>query len=209
MRSIVQDKNFIRNKIGNRPPLVHLFIIGFALGVIIMNLNQRNLLIDTGVLDEYTLFHLKYINIDADVFFFYILGKRFQSLFWILLLSTTYLGIIIVWGYAFGVGVSFGLLLSASIIRYGIKGIALVFIGIFPQQLLMFPMFIFLLYMAYEICLSIYFKDLYTGSFLLKSQQTFWKRVMYIFFISLVMFFACILESYVNPKLLLEFLKVF
>ena len=71
----------IRRKIsvGNKLPLGSLFWIGVLAGIIVMNLAKSILLDGTGLLDEYTLYHMKYMTVDSGALFYYILWLRMKT----------------------------------------------------------------------------------------------------------------------------------
>lgn len=174
-----------------------------------MNCFRQPLLVETGLLDEYTLYHLKYITIDSNVFFVYVLRERLGTLFVLFVLSTTYLGIVTVWLYTVWLGAAAGMLLSACAIRYGLKGLLLVITGIFPQQLFLVPACIFLLYWCHDLCANIYFPGMVTESYNIRSRQKILKKILKLFLIIGVVIIGCFLESYVNPQLVINFLKIF
>ncbi len=196
-------------RIGAKPPLLHLFMGGFCLGMILMNFFKQPLLVDTGLLDEYTLYHLKYITIDSNVFFVYVLRERLGMVLVLSVLSTTYLGLAAVWIYTVWMGAAAGMLLSACVIRYGMKGLFLAVTGIFPQQLLLVPACIFLLYWCYDLCANIYFPGLVLENYNIRSKQKIAKKILQLCMLIGVVIMGCVLESYVNPQLLIKFLKIF
>lgn len=199
----------LKARIGAKPPLLHLFMGGFCLGILILNLFRQPLLVETGLLDEYTLYHLKYITIDSNVFFVYVLRERLGAVLLLSVLATTYLGLAAVWIYTVWLGAAAGMLLSTCVIRYGIKGMLLVLTGLFPQQLLYVPACIFLLYWSYDLCANIYFPGLIMENYNIRSRQKIVKKILQLFLVIGVVIIGCIFESYVNPQLVINFLKIF
>lgn len=202
-------KYAIKEKLLLKPPLFHLFMIGFCLGIVLINFFRKTLIDESGLLDEYTLYHLKYITIDSNVFFVYVLKERITSVLMLLVFATTYLGIVVVWGYTIWMGMSAGMLLSICAMRYGVKGIILAVIGIFPQQICFVPACIFLLLWCYELCANIYFPSLINSTKPLGLKQNIIKKTFMFGIIVAVIVLGCFLESYVNPQFLIHYLKIF
>lgn len=64
-------------------PLRFLFVIGFAVGFLIVYWGKGTFLKNMGMLDEDTLYHMKYMAVDNKVLFWYVLCKRAKiSLHW-------------------------------------------------------------------------------------------------------------------------------
>lgn len=198
-----------KERLGAKPPLFHLFMGGFCLGIILMNFFRQSLLMETGLLDEYTLYHLKYITIDSNVFFVYVMRERLGTVLVLTVLATTYLGLASVWIYTAFMGTAAGMLLSACVIRYGIKGLFLAVTSIFPQMLLLVPACIVLLYWCYDLCANIYFPGLVYETYNIRSKQKIMKKVIQLCMVIGVVIIGCLLESYVNPQLVINFLKIF
>lgn len=202
--------NFFRKLRGYRHiSLLTVFLAGFVAGIFIMNAGRRILLENTALLDEYSLYQMKYMTVDGNVFFLYVLKKRLGTLLGIVLLSSTYLGIITVFAYSGWLGISLGMLLSAAILRYGMKGLLLMITAAFPQYLLYVPAFVMLLKNAYELCASIYFpgrcRELHSAG--KSSELKGW--ILKFLMISGVVITGALIESYVNPNLVTNLLKIF
>ena len=56
-------------------PLRFLFVIGFAVGFLIVYWGKGTFLKNMGMLDEDTLYHMKYMAVDNKVLFWYVLSK--------------------------------------------------------------------------------------------------------------------------------------
>ena len=187
-----------------------IMIIGFVVGILIMSIGKKILLENTGLLSEYTLYDMKYSAIDSNAFFVYILQKRIGLMLVLAVLSTTWLGMAAAWTGAAWLGISFGMLVMASLLRYGLKGLLLVGTGMFPQALIYFPVALFMLQWSYEFCTAIYYPDrLQMGKEALGKNQLLRKKMIQFFLLLGVVIIGCILESYVNPTLVLNLLKIF
>lgn len=171
-----------------------------------MNIGKSILLESTGLLDEYTLYHMKYMTVDSGALFCYVLRQRIGSALILGILATTYLGLVVCAGAAFWYGLSAGAFLAALILRYGLKGILFALVGIFPQYLLYAPALAALLVWGAQLNRSIYFKG-YEGR---GGGKYFWLgKALRFFGILFVMVLGCILESFWNPQLMLALLKIF
>lgn len=188
-------------------PLLTIFLIGVVLGIITMNCGKSLLLENTGLLDEYALYHMKYMTVDSNALFFYVLKTRCKDVAILTIMSTTYLGLAVIGAMAFWYGASAGMFVSAVVMRYGMKGVLFALTGIFPQYIFYIPAAIMLFLWSERICRSIYFKDSLSieeaGSHLLP------RRLMQLVIIAIVVIIGCMLESYVNPFLLSQLLKIF
>lgn len=187
-------------------PLWSIFWAGVLTGIIIINFGKSILLENTGLLDEYTLYHMKYMTVDSSALFYYILRIRIKCFLSLVIFATTYLGLLVCAGTAFGYGVSLGAYLSVLLIRYGIKGILFAVLSIFPQYLLYVPAMAALLLWCEGLNRSIYFKS----GFLIETEgsTSLSKRIIKLIGIFLLVLVGCIAESFVNPnvmKWLLDF----
>lgn len=181
-------------------PLLTIFTVGVFAGMVIMNLGKSTLLENTGFLDEYTLYQMKYMTVDSSALFYYVLAKRMKMLLILAVLSTTYLGILVCGGITLWYGVCTGAFLAASVLRYGIKGILFVVVGLFPQYLIYVPAMIIMLFWCMRIYGKIYFE---------KTEISVPRSLMQLLGILLVFFVGCILEGFLNPVLLRGFLQIF
>lgn len=196
-----------------RKQLLLIVAAGFVVGLFLMNIVKGALLEGTGLLSEYTLYEMKYAEIDSSAFFAYVFQKRVGAALILGVLSTTWLGLAVTWTCAGWIGISFGMLFMASLLQYGIKGILLIGVGIFPQVLVYFPVCILLLEWSSEFCMAMYFPHRLSGSF--AGSDAVGKRVLMrkkaLQFLGMlgVVIIGCVLESYVNPKLISNLLKIF
>lgn len=194
--------------------LVGIVALGFLIGLVLMNMGKKVLLENTGLLSENMLYTVKYAPVDSSAFFLYVLQKRLGLALILAVLSTTWLGLAAVWTCAAWMGISFGMLVMASLLRYGLKGILLIAVGIFPQAFIYFPVALLLLRWSYEFCMTIYFPDKIQGSAVLHGENGGKyvllrnKAVSFVLLLGVVII-GCILESYVNPKLVFNLLQIF
>ena len=181
-------------------PMIQIFLIGIVVGILGIYFGKSIFLDKSDFLDEATLYHLKYLNVDSTAYFYYVIRERMLSVVILAVLATTYLGVILCVGTAFWYGISIGAFLSAAILRYGLKGIFLVIVSAFPQYIIYVPMLFALLVWCERLCRGIYFQ---------KSMTVKDANLLRIITIMLLMLVGCFLESFLNPHLLTGFLKIF
>ncbi|MCI9321476.1 MAG: stage II sporulation protein M [Lachnospiraceae bacterium] len=177
---------------------------GFLLGILIMKVGESSLLGKTGLFDENVLYHMKYMTIDSNALFYYVLRKRLLTVLILAVLSTTYLGMAVCAGTALWYGTATGGLLAAMVIRYGIKGILLAAASLFPQYLIYFPAIFSLLVWGESVYGSIYRR---IGG---ETEKNIWMKKMGQLAAVIGMTVAgCALEGYVNPEIFMSLLKIF
>lgn len=188
-------------------PIATIFAIGMFLAVIIVNLGKNILLENTTLLDEYTLYNMKYMTVDSSVLFYYILKTRLKSMILLVILSTTYLGMIVCAGATLWYGVCAGGYLAMAMLRYGVKGILLVVAGVLPQFILYVPAFVLLIRWCEGVYRGIYlYKGIKTeaGDSLLLPRY-----LLQLVCILALVLIGCILESFINPHIMTGLLKIF
>ena len=181
------------------------FGVGLLVGIIVINIGKGILLGETGLFDEYTLYHMKYMTVDSNALFSYILRKRIGRMLMLAVLSTTYLGLVACMGAAFWYGICAGAFLSSLALRYGLKGILLAVISLFPQYLLYIPAVLLLLVWCEELFRGIYVR----GEFSAQDKGFLLKKLGRLLLLLSLATAGCLLEGYLNPYLLLGFLKIF
>ena len=186
-------------------PLRFLFLIGFGIGLFAAYFGRGIWFQTTGILDEDTLYRMKYMTVDSGVLFAYVLCKRCRNFFVLILMATTYLGLVFCGGITVKYGFSIGFFISTAIYRYGIKGLLLGIVGAFPQYLCYVPAILLLIRWCEELHRSIYFYHNITG----QGKKSLPGRLGKLALILMVLVFGCILECFVNPVLLKGFLQFF
>lgn len=144
-------------------PLHFLFLTGFVVGLFAVYFGRGILLNRAGMLDEDTLYRMKYMTVDSSILFWYVLCKRCRNFLVLIIMATTYLGWIFCGGVTVKYGFSVGFFLSTAVFRYGIKGILLGIVSIFPHYLCYLPAMILLLRWCEDMHRSIYFYHHTTG----------------------------------------------
>lgn len=183
-----------------------LFAAGFILGMIFVNIEKGMLLFDTGLLDEDTLYHMKYMTVDSSALFCYVLRKRMGVMLLLAVAATTYLGLAVCTASVLWFGFSAGGFLAVLLLRYGIKGLLLAAVGIFPQYVLYIPAFLLLLKWGEQLYRGIYLRGMGTDA----GEKGFvWKKLGQLAVVLGLTAAGCLLEGYINARLLLGFLKIF
>lgn len=187
----------------------YLFLGSFLLGVLIMNMGDEVLISENGIFSQAAVSRLRYIEIDSGRFFRYVLKHRMGEGALLLLLSTTGLGIFSVYVCIIWQGVLAGMTITTAIIRYGIRGMLLILGGMFPHQLLLVPAEIMLLGWCYENCSRGHFWGKYDLPYYKNRKQQYIRQAISLLWIIVVIIIGCILESYVNPILISDLVKIF
>ena len=187
----------------------YLFLGSFLLGVLIMNMGDDVLISENGIFSQASVSRLRYIEIDSGRFFRYVLKHRMGEGALLLLLSTTGLGIISVYVCIIWQGVLAGMTITTAIIRYGIRGMLLILGGMFPHQLLLVPAEIMLLGWCYENCSRGHSSGKYDLPYYKNRKQQYIRQAIGLLWIIVVIIIGCILESYVNPILISDLVKIF
>nr|WP_318683615.1 stage II sporulation protein M [uncultured Acetatifactor sp.] len=186
-------------------PLLPIFLAGFLAGILIMNMGKSILLENTGLLDEYALYHMKYMTVNSNALFYYVLKQRLGTLIMLAVFATTYLGLAVCVGAVLWYGAAAGAFLSALVIRYGLKGILFALTGVLPQYLLYVPAMLAMLLWCESLCRSIYFRN----TAFQEGNHSLPKRLIHLAVITAIVIIGCFLESFVNPHLMSALLKIF
>lgn len=174
------------------------FLLCFVLGIFGANLLSKGTGGAAGW-NSYWMESLRYQEIGGTELFYFIFGERIPLFFLFLLLSFTNLSVALGIAYVGWQGFCAGTLMSSAVMAYGIKGIFLILVGMFPHYI-----FYFLLYFGYLWLM----RERKNGQ---RLPQTAGKRRLLFFLAGLLFFFLFItgifLESYVNPFFVKKYLK--
>lgn len=176
------------------------FLIGFFAGIALLVLGRSWFLGAGDMMGAAKTHYIGYLDIHKNRLFLYVLRLRMRTVILMLLLSVSPLGRFVRYGFAAWYGLAFGMILTASYAVYGIKGLWLLCICLFPQILFYVPAFILLCGMSkriYEQSVSGYGglggRQLLTG----------------IGVILLLGVIGCLMEGYVNSLIVMKLLKKF
>ena len=199
----------IRRKInfGNKLPLGLLFWTGVLAGIIVMNLGKSILLDSAGLLDEYTLYHMKYMTVDSGALFYYVLWLRMKAALILIVCATTYLGMAVCAGATVWYGFSFGAFSSALMMQYGLKGIVFGVLSVFPQMFLYMPAAVALLRWCVRLNRAIYFQRETIAA--VEKKVPLSHRIVRLLGIVGLILVGCLAESFVNPEIMEWLLSIF
>lgn len=189
--------------------VVYLFMIGLFLGILIVNVGYDTWIKEGSLLGTDMIARLKNSILDGSVLFGYIVKHRIFTICMLALLATTMIGLPAICGYICYMGLAAGCLLSVSVIRYGIRGLLLMMAGIMPQGIMLVPAYAALFVWAVGVNRMLYSKSPYKECYTKYSKQIYLKKSIQIIAIVAVVIMGCLLESYVNPKMLQFVLKIF
>lgn len=189
--------------------IVYLFTIGLFLGILIVNAGYDSWIKDGSLLGTEMILRLKNSTPDSSGLFGYVMKHRLFTVCMLGLLATTMIGLPAVCGYICYVGLAAGCLLSVAVIRYGVRGLFLMMAGIMPQGIVLVPAYAALFVWAVSVNRMLYSKSPYKECYVRYSRQLYLKKGLQIAGIAVVVIIGCLLESYVNPKMLHFILKIF
>lgn len=172
----------------NKKVLVLCCMLGFLVGIIYANLVSKDYIVSSGIFSEYFLKQYSQTEIDTMEYLWYVVRVRITPVLLIAALGCTRLRKAVVGGALVWTGFSGGMLMTAAVMKMGIKGVILCLIALLPH---------FLCYAAGYLILFWY---LFTYP---KSRWNIAKMVSMILFI----FTGILLECYVNPVIMEMFLR--
>ncbi len=183
-----------------------LLILGLFLGVLCANIFKSSFVAQIQDYEADVFAKITANDIHYAGLFRYVLGKNFNEyiVFW--LLSVTILGIPYMALKITSFGFFSGFFISAVTMQYGIKGILLVLVYIFPHGLLYLPIALICLYKGFELSRTIY-HDNHTRmggiAALVRS------NLIIILVLAMALLAASFLEAYPGAYLLKKVLNLF
>lgn len=183
-------------------------LIAFAAGIFMANLMGREAVSNAGILNEYFIDKFKYTGVNGQNLFLYIFEQRMPLMLLLLILAFSSTGIVfgtLLLGWQ---GFSIGFMLSTAIAKYGAKGILLISGGLFPQYLFYIPIYFFYCYF------TIFLRKRIAGtggdSMVERERVRIYGIGVAVSMVLLLLFVTGIfLESYLNPLILKNILKLF
>lgn len=186
-----------------------LYIIAFAAGICITNVWKSEIVDNGGFLGEYTLQCMRQVKINYTGYFWYLLSRRVGVAVFLAVLSSTYLGFAGIYLYIGWLGAAAGIFFAGAGMRYGAKGMLLVFGGMLPHQIILIPWGIFFIYWCYRMCAELYYKNGYCETAQSGRKQFILRKAIQFQIIIGVVIIGCLLECYVNPYIITKLLKFF
>lgn len=198
-----------RFQISNGYHMAYLFMIGLFIGILIVNLGHETWIGDGSLLGTEMMSRLKNSRPEGAELVGYILRHRLFAVCILSLVSTTVVGMPVLGAYICYTGLAAGCLLSVAVIRYGIRGLLFMAAAVFPQILLLAPAYMLLFLWAANVNSILYAPRTQLEGYERYSRQFYIKKGAQIVGIIFVSIIGCLLESYVNPKIIYLVLKIF
>lgn len=165
-----------------------LYMAGFLIGIFYANLVERKYMTANGIFSEYFLSQYIAIDVEAEEYMLYVIKTRLLPLACLFIAAQTKFKKVTVMSCILWTGFSSGMLIVASVLQLGAKGVLLCLIGITPH-------FVFYI-MAYLVILW------YLGN----APVSTWNRGKTVFVV-LTMALGILTEVYVNPILMKLFVN--
>lgn len=183
-----------------------ILAFGILLGIIFSKILKELYWNQLDIIDSSYFTKIRSINIDYHVLFRYVLWKNFRIfiLFWIL--SATVLGIpYITLSILYG-GFESGFFLSVILMRYGLKGILLLFGYTFPHYIIYILVALISLRSGYWLCRSMYY-DTKMGR---KGKvERIAKQLVLIVILGAALLLGVLTETYIGSFILKKILVLF
>ncbi|MCR5754298.1 MAG: stage II sporulation protein M [Acetatifactor sp.] len=164
-------------------PMLIVFIIGIFMGIFLVKSEKSSLLDSEGMLDVMSLCTVQQFPVNNKALFLFVFIKRMFSCFALLILLYVSIGAIVCTFYILWCGMGLGAVFTLAGMRYGVKGILLIVVSLFPQFFVYIPAIYMLMYKRIRLPESV-------G-------------------IVVLIFIGCVAEAFWNPGLLQGFLKIF
>lgn len=191
---------------------VLLLLTGMTTGILLIGFKKQSFLETGGFLAAETMSKVRDLIAEGNVlqsekeFRHFVLLHRLKQVAVPAILSTTYLGLAVSYLFVWDLGLAFGMFLASAVIRYGLKGILLQLIIMFPHSFFYLPAFLGTFLWCENTCREIYFsseKDLF------KNREKQVKKGLQLVGILALLLAGCFAESYWNPPLLEKLLRNF
>lgn len=172
----------------SRKQLFALFMPGFLIGVLCVNLAAKRYTAEPGIFSEYFLNQFQTVKIVAREYLWYLLRLRLLPFLAVLALSMTKMRRVTAALFLIWTGISAGILISTAVLSMGIRGSFLCIAGVFPQFIFYIPAYLILLW--------------YCWSY----PRSQWNRQKTLFVVTALLL-GILMEIYVNPSIVRAFLS--
>ena len=189
--------------------MAYLFMIGLFMGILIVNLGHDAWIQNGSLLGTEMMSRLKHSRPAGEGLIGYIVSHRLFAVCCLCLAATTLIGMPVLCLYIGYTGLAAGCLLSVAVIRYGVRGLLFMAAALFPQALLLAPAYAGLFVWAADLHHTLYVPHTQLEGYERYSRQFYVKKGIQLVGILIVVIIGCLVESYVNPKLLHFVLKIF
>lgn len=168
--------------------LLALFMPGFLLGVLYVNLLAKKYVAEPGIFSEYFLDQFQTVKIEPGEYLWYLLRLRILPFLAVLALSMTKMRRVTAALFLLWTGMSAGILISTAVLSMGIRGSFLCLAGVFPQFIFYIPAYLILLWYCWAY------------------PKSPWNRQKTVFVLT-ALAVGILLEIYVNPSVVRAFLS--
>lgn len=199
----------IQIRIRNGYHMAYLFMAGLFMGILAVNLGHETWIGGSGLLGSQMMSRLKNSRPDGAELAGYIIRHRLFTVCILSLVSTTVVGMPVLSAYICYAGLAAGCLLSVAVVRYGIRGLLFMAAAVFPQIFLLAPAYALLFLWAADVNSILYAPRTQLEGYECYSRQFYMKKGVQMIGIIIVSIMGCLLESYVNPKMLQLVLTLF
>ena len=184
--------------------LLVCFAVGMAVGALLCNFCFADYCSQSGIVSDYFLSMVSDNPPNGTDLFFYIIGKRYKEVLLVGLLAVTIFGgpAVCIMTAKWGMNLSF--ILSAAVMRFGIKGLLLALAFLLPQYILYVPTYT-RLYLETMTCTSGLFYHKEGG----RTKEICLRYYINYLVCVVLIFFGIWLEAYVNPAFLRKMLVWF
>lgn len=131
-----------------RQKYIIIFYMGILLGSMCMNLFCEVFYDRLGIYSSYIIESYKNINVDRMNLFYYAVKTNIFEIVLVLGMSLTSMGKTVLCGYVFFRGAIIALMLSSAVIKYGIGGVVIYLISIFPHYIPYMIQLVFVVWVA-------------------------------------------------------------
>lgn len=181
-----------------------VFFVGFLGGILWTNFAGDVYINKTGILSNYFLRQYKYIELELNSFFFFVLEKRLKWILLLWLLGYTVIGLPSLFIFLAGLGYSAGVVITLSVLKIGMFGIPFFVASIIPHCLFYIPAILIFSKAVYEKALKRFQKKNVNRSAVFE-----WGYVIILGVTLGVMLLGIFTESYVNPWIVKQILKFY
>lgn len=194
----------------NRPNMVQIsviiLILGLLAGIICANVFQTNFTKRLQIYEDNVFSQIADSELDHAGLFRYVLGNNFSNFIMFWLLCITILGIPYMAFKIASCGFFAGFFISAVTMEYGLKGIWLVLVYLFPHGFLYLPIIMLCLYKGYSLSREIYQSSHNSLASIIKPVR---EKLPVILLLAVALIFASFLEAYPGAYFLKKALGLF
>lgn len=181
-----------------------IFFLAFVGGIIWTNFSGDIYINQTGILSNYFLRQFKYMELDLNSFFVYVLSRRLKWILLLWLLGYTAAGLPSIVIFIGWIGYSAGVVITLSVLKIGMFGILFFAASILPHCLFYIPAILIFLKFVYEKALR-----RFQNKNLSRNAAFEWNYVIVLAGTLGLMLLGILTESYVNPLILKQILKLY